>query len=325
MPGRKCQAGSESYRYSINGQEKEFELNENITTAEFWEYDSRIVRRWNVDPIVKMDESPYFCFGGNPIGLPDPDGLDVKYEKGNDVKDKEHRGMKFRIFLLRVYSKSFRKMYRDMKNADQTFTFRSETSTNGYFGEYVPSSNTIKIDVRQDGSQLDMSKKDFQMKSLQKIGHETGHAWRNLMGLDGLAPVQKTIPLPTLSILDKPEDTKRKWAEYYKKCEIEDLRYKTALASRDEIVETGGMEVENLVASELLRHSMFKKTSYIKNNYGSKLVVTVALRAPQRIYYATEEDQTGGGYNAFKNFSKDFFMHPQNIHKMYKVTPIKKQ
>ena len=53
MPGRKYQQGNSNYRYSINGQEKESELNENITTAEFWEYDSRIVRRWNVDPVYK--------------------------------------------------------------------------------------------------------------------------------------------------------------------------------------------------------------------------------------------------------------------------------
>lgn len=65
-----------NYRYSINGQEKETELNENITTAEYWEYDSRIGRRWNIDPIVKDDESPYLTFSGNPIALSDPDGDD---------------------------------------------------------------------------------------------------------------------------------------------------------------------------------------------------------------------------------------------------------
>jgi hypothetical protein len=75
MPGRKYQASPTSkYRYSINGQEKESELNENITTAEYWEYDSRIVRRWNTDPVVKAEESPYMCFSGNPIWLSDPNG-----------------------------------------------------------------------------------------------------------------------------------------------------------------------------------------------------------------------------------------------------------
>lgn len=67
LVGRGFRAGSGSYRYSINGQEKEKELSNNITSAEFWMYDSRLVRRWNVDPIIKIHESPYLCFSGNPI------------------------------------------------------------------------------------------------------------------------------------------------------------------------------------------------------------------------------------------------------------------
>jgi hypothetical protein len=78
MPGRKYQQGSAKYRYSINGQEKESELNENITTAEYWEYDSRIGRRWNVDPVLKVGESPYLTFGGNPVMYSDPNGADAK-------------------------------------------------------------------------------------------------------------------------------------------------------------------------------------------------------------------------------------------------------
>lgn len=75
--GRGFQAGSNSYRYSINGQEKEKELSENITSAEFWMYDSRIARRWNIDPIFKENESPYASFGNNPIWNIDVDGADT--------------------------------------------------------------------------------------------------------------------------------------------------------------------------------------------------------------------------------------------------------
>ena len=88
MPGRKYQAGSGSYRFSINGQEKESDLNENITTAMFWEYDSRTGRRWNVDPITKEFESPYATFGGNPVLMVDPLGLDwYKDTKGKNKGD----------------------------------------------------------------------------------------------------------------------------------------------------------------------------------------------------------------------------------------------
>jgi hypothetical protein len=90
MPGRKYQASPTStYRYSINGQEKESELNENITSALYWEYDSRIVRRWNTDPEGNDFESPYLCFNGNPIQMADPLGnkpTDIVYQ---DKKGKE--------------------------------------------------------------------------------------------------------------------------------------------------------------------------------------------------------------------------------------------
>jgi hypothetical protein len=41
-PGRKFVQGMKKYRYSINGQEKTLEIFEGSTTAEYWEYDSRI-------------------------------------------------------------------------------------------------------------------------------------------------------------------------------------------------------------------------------------------------------------------------------------------
>jgi hypothetical protein len=68
IPGRKYQAAPISkYRYSINTQEKESELNDNITTAMYWEYDSRLGRRWNRDPKPTTDISPYACFFNSPI------------------------------------------------------------------------------------------------------------------------------------------------------------------------------------------------------------------------------------------------------------------
>jgi hypothetical protein len=82
MPGRKYQAGNGSYRYGFNGQEKSTEINDALTTAEFWEYDSRIGRRWNVDPVTKEYESPYLCLSGNPILFNDPNGDDAEKPKG---------------------------------------------------------------------------------------------------------------------------------------------------------------------------------------------------------------------------------------------------
>ncbi len=76
MPGRKYQSGSSSYRYGFGGMEKSNEIKGegNSYTAEYWEYDSRLVRRWNVDPVTKEWESPYAAFSNNPILNIDPHG-----------------------------------------------------------------------------------------------------------------------------------------------------------------------------------------------------------------------------------------------------------
>jgi len=76
MPGRVYQG---SYRYGFNGQEKVDEIagSGNSYTAEFWQYDPRIGRRWNVDPVVKIHESPYACFANNPLCFRDPIGADT--------------------------------------------------------------------------------------------------------------------------------------------------------------------------------------------------------------------------------------------------------
>jgi RHS repeat-associated protein len=58
---------SNAYRYSMNGQEKDEELGSGVTTAEFWEYDAKLARRWNVDPKDNPSISVYACFENNPI------------------------------------------------------------------------------------------------------------------------------------------------------------------------------------------------------------------------------------------------------------------
>ena len=67
MPGRDFTTTGKRSRHSINGQERSDELNDNLTTALYWEYDSRIMKRWNVDPELKIGESSYLCFSANPI------------------------------------------------------------------------------------------------------------------------------------------------------------------------------------------------------------------------------------------------------------------
>ena len=65
--------------YSFQGQERDDEVKGigNSYTAEFWQYDSRAGRRWNLDPVFKEHESSYACYANNPICFRDPNGTDT--------------------------------------------------------------------------------------------------------------------------------------------------------------------------------------------------------------------------------------------------------
>jgi hypothetical protein len=81
------------YRYGFNTQEKVDEIagSGNHYTAEFWEYDSRLGRRWNPDPKSDPWESVYVAFANNPIYHTDVAG-DTEDERKKAVeKAKEYK------------------------------------------------------------------------------------------------------------------------------------------------------------------------------------------------------------------------------------------
>ncbi|MBP7540810.1 MAG: hypothetical protein KA802_12865 [Saprospiraceae bacterium] len=84
-PGRNWSAGSE-YRFGFNGQEQVDEVygNGNLNTAMFWEYDTRLGRRWNVDPVVVHWESSYVTFSGSPITKTDINGDNADWVEKKD-------------------------------------------------------------------------------------------------------------------------------------------------------------------------------------------------------------------------------------------------
>jgi hypothetical protein len=82
---------SGGYRYGFNGQEKSDEIFEGSTTALFWQYDSRLGRRWNLDPKPTIGISDYAVNGNNPIIFIDPLG-DFKTKFGAKVYKFFHGG-----------------------------------------------------------------------------------------------------------------------------------------------------------------------------------------------------------------------------------------
>src|SRR5690554_1351281 len=67
---------SNSYKFGFQGQESENEIygEGNTYSAEYWMYDARLGRRWNLDPKPNPSLSWYSTFAGNPIWFSDPLG-----------------------------------------------------------------------------------------------------------------------------------------------------------------------------------------------------------------------------------------------------------
>ncbi len=95
---------SVGYRYGFGTQERSTEINENSYTAEFWQYDARIGRRWNTDKRPNVSISPYNCFAGNPIWYNDIKGDTITGENGFD-KAAYRAGLVEHIDLLKKYKK----------------------------------------------------------------------------------------------------------------------------------------------------------------------------------------------------------------------------
>ncbi|UZJ64011.1 hypothetical protein OKW96_16585 [Sphingobacterium sp. KU25419] len=66
----------ENYSFGYNTQMKSDEVygKGNLSTAKFWEMDTRILRRWNLDPVDQISISNYAVNGLNPILYSDPAG-----------------------------------------------------------------------------------------------------------------------------------------------------------------------------------------------------------------------------------------------------------
>lgn len=95
MPGRNYTPAN--YKYGFNGQEKDDEIagSGNIMTAEYWEYDTRLGRRWNIDPVSLAEISNYTCFKNNPTLFTDLLGDHVEGDYyGKDGKWKANDGKK---------------------------------------------------------------------------------------------------------------------------------------------------------------------------------------------------------------------------------------
>src|SRR5690554_2861207 len=98
------------YRFGYNTQESDAEISGSWGThytAQYWMYDSRLGRRWNLDPVDQISISNYATFANNPIANVDPDGN--KFEFANSTSFSFRIKATFYIITGTLLSKNFRK------------------------------------------------------------------------------------------------------------------------------------------------------------------------------------------------------------------------
>jgi len=93
MIGREFEADTVgNYRYGFGGHEKDNEVSGEGNHLAFGDYglDTRLGRRWNVEPLIKKypNHSSYLVFANNPILFADPDGKDIVLAAGLSTKEK---------------------------------------------------------------------------------------------------------------------------------------------------------------------------------------------------------------------------------------------
>lgn len=132
----------EKYRFGFNTQEKVDEVygKGNLNTALFWEYDTRLGRRWNLDPKPNPSISDYACFANNPLIYTDEYGDSIRFDKFRD---------KINSTIARMFSKGYREKYNSWKQSDDTYFITKTPNSPSIFDTNPQKGNS---DISQEGN-----------------------------------------------------------------------------------------------------------------------------------------------------------------------------
>ncbi|MFN7912687.1 MAG: hypothetical protein ACK5QC_12750 [Bacteroidota bacterium] len=194
MPGRKWTASD--YRYGMNTQEKTPEIFEGSYGAKYWEYDSRIGRRWNMDPKPTTGLSDYACFANNPILNVDILGDKVKYSSARSF---------FHVLGARIMSKDYRKDFKQLKKSDDVYRFKG---TSDYRTIDASASGETTFDPKNKEIVINFSFKHHAFKGDGKFGnliHETKHGVQFDDGKFGFIKKDGEWVAANLDVIDETE------------------------------------------------------------------------------------------------------------------------
>ncbi|WP_165761310.1 hypothetical protein, partial [Niastella koreensis] len=182
------------YKFGFNGQEMNNDVKGglgNSYTAQYWEYDSRIGRRWNLDPKSSVSISEYSVFNNCPILFKDPLGDTVAFQN-NGVSPEEFAQTQQEIQLLRKHSRSFNRVYKDLDRSTETWTFQISNEAGG--GEDHKDPHVYRLG--RNWKDADDALGNQMLNRLSHYAHEFGHAWRRSYDLDFKLPDHYNVEYP---------------------------------------------------------------------------------------------------------------------------------
>ena len=151
IPGR---SGSiEKYRFGFNGQEQDNEVygKGNLNSAEFWMYDIRLARRWNLDPVDQISISNYVVLGNSPLWLSDPNG-DVAGD---------------------YYTKEGKYLGKDERSDDKVYITTEGNYT--YMTGKADNSSPYYNGLRKYSNMLDIGHNEFRQQAATVYGESTAY------------------------------------------------------------------------------------------------------------------------------------------------------
>jgi hypothetical protein len=153
--------GGMGYRWGFGSQEADNEVSGrgNSYTAEFWQYDSRLGRRWNLDPNGNVSLSEYATFSNSPLMYGDPLGDTMRIS--SDCSPKMVRKIERAIGLISQTPEG-KRILDEIQKSTKTFTI--ETGKPEYFRFDNGRGGIVKYNGLRD------------KHSIALFVHELGHA-----------------------------------------------------------------------------------------------------------------------------------------------------
>jgi hypothetical protein len=257
---------STKYRYGFNTQEKDDELagDNNSYTAEFWQYDGRLGRRFNLDPKPNPSNSDYSCLGNNPIWFSDYLGDSIK------IRYKENTGFK-RIFEKSKYytfkndgtDKEFKSNSKYLKNTINAIAKIIENDKN-YICKII-SDEKQHIQIRQFGFRYQEAKPGVYVGKVIRWQHNSGEVFEDLNFT--MAPYEILNHELGHAYIDLyySADEKKKLEEEFNKLSEEDQAKWNYSWEEKVVVEKMESELSNVI------HPGKKRNIYVNKSYSIKV------------------------------------------------------